>query len=1031
MKSIREVSICTYARVKPRVDGHKNAASMNVTAIVGREEGWIDYRIQTVPLATPQDTAQSGSSSNRDLLHIQVPGDVDPGLVVHNTTDGKLTYEFDQVFDTEASQADIFDVVVRSRLEDAMRGINSTIFAYGQTGSGKTYSMSGGDSFSSRGLIPRTIGAMFENIKASAAAADAAAAPPPKHRVQISFTEVYNEVVYDLLDARQRELSIQQRTPVQIMEGTDGLLLRNVNVYEVQAEADALGLFFMGSTARIQDATTMNAVSSRSHAVFTVLLDTTAVTDGNVYTFAGKLNLVDLAGSERMYKMQNSDRQRNDAKSINLSLHYLEQVILSLRSRYVAAQSSNTSHSHAGVSMLTANTAHAGVHIPYRNSVLTSMLRDSLGGNCRACFLLTVSIDRLHFEETVSTCRFGQRCGEVKIRVGANVQVPLLEQVKIAQKQTQAAEGKLALAKEEHARITAGTQAQVEALRAQLALAQAAAATAAMEVPAQPVAAASPAPSSSPAGDAKRTLSPQEQEECRLCVQELLGQARIAINLQQADFQGKNKLTTATSNRVSALQTKALKIFCDAVAHTQMNRPKLIEMAGALAQLVQVLYTEREMLIFQEKRNKEKKSTEFATHAAELEHKRSVWETVVERAAMEHEVDTVKAKTTSANPGAAGAGAGPSVADRTTDGQAGTNGAATGVGIGTERLPTFNEMGDVLQRGNYFLKTSSSLGTKNVRFVCLSPDSSCLYWRRVDGSGKPNMVFLHDFSGFEMTGRNRNTILMSLHSGDVLRFKYVNGSNMADSAALASYWCESLSILSQQAHERLANPTLARDLLQDATSPDRAGAPRPASFDNVHGDRVHGGAQKVPEGTPVRKSSAVPVTSPQRLHMKSTIHANSSAMTTASATPDGGHRNASPGSMTMTTQIAVAAAEEDSKRMKREEKKNSIKEMHALVDSIEARLQVRRPSKEAATGTYIDEDELAKESNGINSKSVPTSPFANSDSLPTPPAPPLMSRGATIPSSSQLQMQPLQSSRRPSHSKQQKKDKEIDLDTSL
>jgi hypothetical protein len=90
--------------------------------------------------------------------------------------------------------------------------------------------------------------------------------------------------------------------------------------------------------------------------------------------------------------------------------------------------------------------------------------------------------------------------------------------------------------------------------------------------------------------------------------------------------------------------------------------------------------------------------------------------------------------------------------------------------------------------------------------------------------------------------------------------------------------------------------------------------------------------------------------------------------------------------------------------MKREEKKNSIKEMHALV----------------ATGTYIDEDELAKESNGINSKSVPTSPFANSDGLPTPPAPPLMSRGATI-----------SPSRRPSHSKQQKKDKEIDLDTSL
>jgi kinesin family protein 6/9 len=314
---MRNISISTYVRLKPHIDDQKSRLQMNLSSLIGREEGSIEYEIQTIPISEQRSNFTSEvteMTETRDLLNILVPDDLDPGLVIHSNTDGKLTYEFDKVFETDATQEDIFECVVRSRLEDVMHGINCTIFAYGQTGSGKTYTMSGGNTFQSRGIIPRTIGCLFNNIKSMTAVAADTNTVPPRHRIQISFTEVYNEVVYDLLDAKQRELPIQQRKPVQILESAEGLLLRNVNLYEVSAEAEALGLFFMGSSARIQDATTMNAVSSRSHAIFTLLLETTAMREGTLLTYTGKLNLVDLAGSERMYKMQNSVEQRKEAK---------------------------------------------------------------------------------------------------------------------------------------------------------------------------------------------------------------------------------------------------------------------------------------------------------------------------------------------------------------------------------------------------------------------------------------------------------------------------------------------------------------------------------------------------------------------------------------------------------------------------------------------------------------------------------------------------------------------------------------------
>lgn len=125
-------------------------------------------------------------------------------------------------------------------------------------------------------------------------------------KCQISFTEIYNETVYDLLDDKRLSQPKEEWIPVQLMEGENGVVLRNLNVYEVKTVEEALHLFFMGNRNRITASTIMNALSSRSHGVFTILLETQGIREASnnqTLLSAGKMNLVDLAGSERMYKV--------------------------------------------------------------------------------------------------------------------------------------------------------------------------------------------------------------------------------------------------------------------------------------------------------------------------------------------------------------------------------------------------------------------------------------------------------------------------------------------------------------------------------------------------------------------------------------------------------------------------------------------------------------------------------------------------------------------------------------------------------
>mmetsp|Transcript_18695 Transcript_18695/g.27048 ORF Transcript_18695/g.27048 Transcript_18695/m.27048 type:complete len:769 (-) Transcript_18695:208-2514(-) len=405
-------SFVTLARIRP--------------AMHHRGRGMMEYRI------TSGDAEENANTYK--VLELEIPFGADPGLV-HNNASGFIPFTFNEVFDMDAKQEDVFSYI-QDMVLDIFDGINSTVLAYGQTGSGKTYSMCGGDSFEDRGLIPRALSVVFEEVSFRLESENSS------YKCLISFTEVLGETVYDLLDPQKHMLPLEKWSKVQVLEGEDGLMLRNLNVFEVNSEEDALNLFFMGSTNRTTSSTPMNQASSRSHAIFTIIMECEFSRGDRTLLKSGKINFVDLAGSERLYKSDNTHAVVKEGRSINLSLHFLEQVIVSLRDLARKATNSKTPRAN-GFSRLHSSASYAAdhnrswisaptTHIPYRNSVLTNILRDSLGGNCKSCFLLTMSAEAEFFEETVSTARFGQRCGEIQVKVKANLEIDLRSQLQEA-----------------------------------------------------------------------------------------------------------------------------------------------------------------------------------------------------------------------------------------------------------------------------------------------------------------------------------------------------------------------------------------------------------------------------------------------------------------------------------------------------------------------------------------------------------------------------------------------------------------------
>ncbi|KAE9023619.1 hypothetical protein PF005_g4581 [Phytophthora fragariae] len=315
-----------------------------------------------------------------------------------------LDFHFNDVFDPSISQEQVFNEVCLDIVYSALDGYNGTILAYGQTGSGKTYTITGGEHYADRGIIPRVLSTIFEEFEKR---------PNMRYSCYISYLEIYNENVYDLLDRSHTDRPIEEWTKVLLMDDDEGdMHFRNLGVFEAVSEEEALNLLFLGNMNRVTSDTPMNQASSRSHSIFSVIIESRPVDSDMIVT--SKLHLVDLAGSERVYKRDGTQRMRSEGKRINLSLHHLEQVILSLRSKR--------------------NTVSRTYHIPYRNSMLTSVLRGSLGGNCKSVFIATLNPENDFLDESISTCRFMQRCSEVAVDIAVNTEVDTEKRLEAVEK---------------------------------------------------------------------------------------------------------------------------------------------------------------------------------------------------------------------------------------------------------------------------------------------------------------------------------------------------------------------------------------------------------------------------------------------------------------------------------------------------------------------------------------------------------------------------------------------------------------------
>ncbi|GMI12711.1 hypothetical protein TrVE_jg1670 [Triparma verrucosa] len=340
----------------------------------------IQIFLRVRPSKKPSGFLNYDNSDDRGLA-FHVPKSED--LYVNNTrTDYK--FKFNGILKEQCGQEEVFDKVGSQAVQNALDGFNSTIFAYGQTGSGKTFTITGGsERYVDRGIIPRAISMLFSEFAKNT---------ETQYSCFISYLEIYNDKGYDLLDSDHESTArLEDLKKVMMLEDEDGNYhLKNLSMHPVSSEEDALNCLFLGDTNRAISETDMNQASSRSHCIFTVSIE--GRKQGSDTVTRSKLHLVDLAGSERVHKTSTTGQTLREAKHINSSLFYLEMVIVALHEKGNNARS----------------------HIPYRNSMMTSVLRDSLGGNCKTVMVATISPESSHTDESISTCNFAQRVALIK-----------------------------------------------------------------------------------------------------------------------------------------------------------------------------------------------------------------------------------------------------------------------------------------------------------------------------------------------------------------------------------------------------------------------------------------------------------------------------------------------------------------------------------------------------------------------------------------------------------------------------------------
>uniref|UniRef100_A0A672RPF8 Kinesin-like protein n=1 Tax=Sinocyclocheilus grahami TaxID=75366 RepID=A0A672RPF8_SINGR len=323
-----------------------------------------------------------------------VPGE--PQVIVGN--DKAFTYDY--VFDPTTEQEEVFNTAVSPLLSGLFRGYNATVLAYGQTGSGKTFSMGGTytseqENESTVGVIPRVIRRIFQE---KSKCADC------EFLLVVSYLEIYNEEILDLLCTSKDKPIISIRE-----DPKDGIKIVGLTEKEVFTAHEMVGCLELGNSARTVGSTAMNAASSRSHAIFTISLEQRRKGDKSD-VMVSKLHLVDLAGSERQKKTKAEGDRLKEGISINRGLLSLGNVISAL-----------------------GDESKKGSFVPYRDSKLTRLLQDSLGGNSHTLMIACVSPADSNIEETINTLRYADRARKIKNKPILNVDPRAVEMKRLRQ----------------------------------------------------------------------------------------------------------------------------------------------------------------------------------------------------------------------------------------------------------------------------------------------------------------------------------------------------------------------------------------------------------------------------------------------------------------------------------------------------------------------------------------------------------------------------------------------------------------------
>ncbi|OXB63800.1 hypothetical protein ASZ78_016206 [Callipepla squamata] len=310
-------------------------------------------------------------------IDIYIKKDAKRGVVNNRQTD--WSFRLDGVLHN-TSQELTYETVAKKLVSEALIGYNGTIMCYGQTGAGKTYTMTGATAeYRHRGIIPRAVQQVFRAIARSI---------DSFITVRISYLEIYNETLCDLLSTMTS--SGASDVQMAVVDCPQGVYVKGLSIHSVSNEEDALNLLFearsneyyassvgYGETNRIIAEHTLNKNSSRSHCIFTIYIESRFRDLSDVRCVNSKISLIDLAGSERLSKTGSEGQVLKEATYINKSLSFLEQIIIALADP-------------------------KREHIPFRQSKLTHVLKDSLGGKCNTVLVANICGEALHVEETVS-----------------------------------------------------------------------------------------------------------------------------------------------------------------------------------------------------------------------------------------------------------------------------------------------------------------------------------------------------------------------------------------------------------------------------------------------------------------------------------------------------------------------------------------------------------------------------------------------------------------------------------------------------